>query len=167
MILKTLTLVGGMFGAAIFSQAPEFTQQYMQRLGGQIDALSLVLNDFDASARKADMTREEALASMGGSTFLENRRLDMRNTIERFEGLTLDQKVLAEATPLKRLLMPQHISDTELGKATYEDFEPALPLSLEGAVSAGGGYVLGWSLVAAILHFLKWPFRRRSKLKPI
>jgi hypothetical protein len=50
MILKTLTLVSGMFGAAIFSQFPEFTQQYMQRMGGQIDALGVVLHDFDASA---------------------------------------------------------------------------------------------------------------------
>jgi hypothetical protein len=167
MILKTFTLIGGMFGAAIFSQFPEFTQQYMQRMGGQIDALDVVLKDFDASADKASMTREQALASMGGTTFLENRRTDMRKTITRFEGLLNDRQQLSNASPLQRLIMPQHMRDGALGKATYDDFRPALPLSVEGAVSAGGGYVAGWSLIAAFLHFLKWPFRRRSKLKPV
>ena len=55
MIIKTLTLVGGMFGAATLSQFPEFTQQYMQRLGGQVDALSVVIQDFDPSAQKAQL----------------------------------------------------------------------------------------------------------------
>jgi hypothetical protein len=113
------------------------------------------------------MSRDVALASLGGSTFLDNRRTDMRNTIARFEALKLDQQQLANATPLQRLAMPHHLSDTVLGKATYDDFQPALPLTLEGAISSGGGYVFGWSLMAAFLHFLKWPFRRRSKLKPI
>jgi hypothetical protein len=156
-----------MFGAAIFSQVPEFTQQYMQRLGGQIDALTLVLDDFDASASNAGMTRDEALAAMGGTTFLESRRLDMRKTIARVDRLKADRTALIEATPIKRLAMPHRVADTKLAKRTYDDFRPALPFTLEGAIAAAGGYLVGWLSLTLLLSILIWPFRRRSKLKPL
>lgn len=162
MIIKTLTLVGGMFGAATLSQFPEFTQQYMQRLGGQVDALSVVIQDFDTSAQKAQMTRETALASMGGSVFLENRRNDMRNTIDRHEKLGDDLAMLTAATPIARVSMPHRLRDQALVRATYDTFRPALPLTLDGALSSGIGFVVGWSLIAALLRFLLWPFRRRK-----
>ena len=162
MIIKTLTLVGGMFGAATLSQFPEFTQQYMQRLGGQVDALSVVIQDFDASAENAQMTREAALASMGGTVFLENRRNDMRATIERHRRLGADLTALTAASPIARVSMPYRLRDQAVVRATYDTFRPALPLTLEGALSSGIGFVIGWSLVAAALHFLRWPFRRRK-----
>ncbi|AJE48072.1 DUF2937 family protein [Celeribacter indicus] len=159
-MLKALALAGGLLGAAIVSQFPEFTQQYTQRLGGQVEALEVVIEDFDASARRAEMTREEALASMGGSVFLENRRRDMRNTIDRHARLTADLAALRASGPLERLTMPQRVADTELALSTYHDFVPALPLSLAGGISALVGYGLGWGLVSALLAFLFWPFRR-------
>ena len=50
MILRALTLAGGLTGAAVSSQFPEFSQQYTQRLGGAVDALAVVVADFDAMA---------------------------------------------------------------------------------------------------------------------
>jgi hypothetical protein len=162
MIIKTLTLVGGMFGAAILSQFPEFTQQYMQRLGGQVDALSVVIDDFDRSASKADMTRLEALASMGGSVFMDNRRRDMRATISRHDRLSGDLQRLTDASPLERISMPHRLRDTTLISNTYTAFQPALPLNVEGGISAAGGFLVGWGSIAALLHFMLWPFRRRK-----
>ncbi|NVK46555.1 MAG: DUF2937 family protein [Rhodobacteraceae bacterium] len=161
-MLRALALSGGLLGAAVVSQFPEFTQQYTQRLGGQVEALQTVIADFDASATRAEMTREEALASMGGSVFLENRRRDMRNTIDRHARLSEDLSVLKEATPLERLTMPQRVADTVLARATYDDFRPALPLTLEGGISALVGYLGGWLAVSGVLALLAWPFRRRK-----
>ncbi|MEM5476708.1 DUF2937 family protein [Pacificibacter sp. AS14] len=161
MILKTLTLIGGMLGAATLSQFPEFTQQYMQRLGGQVDALSVVIQDFDTSAQKASLTREEALASMGGTVFLENRRNDMRATIARHRKLEDDLSALRGASPIARISMPHRLRDQAVVRATYDTFRPALPFTLEGALSSVIGYVFGWAFIAALLHFLMWPFRRR------
>lgn len=165
MIIKTLTLTGGLFGAAFVSQYPEFTQQYTQRLGGQVEALGVVLADFDASATRADMTRDEALASLGGSVFLENRRKDMRRTIARHTRLSGDLEVLREATPLQRLTMPQRVTDTELARATWGDFVPAMPLSLEGMIAGLAGFLGGYAVIAAFLKFLAWPFRRSKREK--
>lgn len=161
-MLRALTLAGGLLGAAVVSQFPEFTQQYTQRLGGQVEALELVIADFDASAAEAEMTREDALAAMGGSVFLENRRRDMRETISRHARLSDDLSVLRDATPLERLTMPQRVIDTKLAKATYENFVPALPLSIEGGISALAGYFGGYGLIAGILALIAWPFRRRK-----
>lgn len=161
-MLKTLALVGGLLGAAVVSQFPEFTQQYTQRLAGQVEALGTVIADFDASALRADMSRDEALASMGGSEFLENRRHDMRNTIARHDRLTGDLAALKVATPIERLTMPQRVADTELAIATYNDFVPALPFTVAGAISALVGYAAGWGLVTVILSILLWPFRRKK-----
>ena len=51
-MLKFLAIAGGLAGAAGLSQYPEFSQQYTQRLGGQVDALSEVVADFEASAMR-------------------------------------------------------------------------------------------------------------------
>lgn len=162
MITKTLTLIGGLMGAAFASQYPEFTQQYTQRLGGEVAALTTVVADFDASARKAEMSRDEALASMGGSVFLENRRADIRNTIARQERLSIDLQVLQAASPLERLTMPQRVADTPTARATWEQFRPALPLSLEGVIAAGVGFAFGYLLLSGLIFFLRWPFTRRK-----
>nr|WP_319250302.1 DUF2937 family protein [uncultured Celeribacter sp.] len=158
---RALTLAGGLLGAAVMSQFPEFTQQYTQRLSGRVDALEVVISDFDTSAKKADMSREEALASMGGSVFLENRRRDMRQTIARHSNLRADLQELRGASALERLTMPQRVTDTELALATWRDFTPALPLTLAGGISALVGYGLGWAAVAALVWGMLWPFRRR------
>lgn len=163
MIFKALTLIGGMFGAIIVSQFPEFTQQYTQRLGGQVEALSVVIADFDRSAGRAEMSRDEALASMGGSVFMENRRLDMRRTIDRHVRLSADQIALRTATPLQRLTMPNRLTDTDLARATWADFVPAMPLSIAGMISGFVGFIGGYLAVTAVLRVLLWPFRRRGK----
>ncbi|WP_460274963.1 DUF2937 family protein [Celeribacter sp. ULVN23_4] len=161
-MLRAIALAGGLLGAAVVSQFPEFTQQYTQRLAGQVEALRVVIADFDASAKKADMTREDALASMGGSVFLENRRRDMRATIDRYGRLSDDLVALRQASPLERLAMPQRVADTKLARATFDDFRPALPLTLEGGISAAAGYLGGWVLLSGLLALLLWPFRRRK-----
>ena len=50
--------------AIALSQFPAFSDQYVQRLGGQVDALSRVAAQFDASARAAGLTRDQALAML-------------------------------------------------------------------------------------------------------
>lgn len=164
-MIKIITVTAGLFAAACVSQFPEFTQQYTQRLAGQVEALSVVISDFDASALRAEMTREQALASMGGSTFLDNRRRDMRKTISRHDGLRDDLAYLRDATPMQRLIMPHRVADTQLAKATFDDYIPALPLSVEGLISGAAGYLIGYSVLAAFLHFLAWPFRRARRQK--
>ncbi|KAA9009905.1 DUF2937 family protein [Histidinibacterium aquaticum] len=159
MIIRMLALAGGLAGGAALSQYPEFTQQYVQRLGGQIDALTVVVEDFDATAERSGLTRDAALAQMTGTPFLDDRRADMTRTIRRYESLSEARVALDTATPMERLMLPHRMGDSETFRGTWEAFEPALPLTLPGAVAAGAGYLAGWLAVAGMLSLLALPFR--------
>ena len=160
-MIRILAVIGGLAGAAALSQYPAFTHAYVQRLGGQVDALAAVVADFDRSALNAGMTREEALADMQGTTFLDMHQADLRRTFRRYAVLSENLILLQEADPVTRLIMPHRMGDPETIAATWDDFEPGLQLTAPGAVSAGVGYLGGWAIVAALLAALAAPFRRR------
>lgn len=155
-------MVGGVSGAAGLSQFPEFSQQYLQRLAGKVDALAAVVADFDASAARHDLSREAALAELSGTAFLDDQQTNMRHNLVQYARLSDDLARLREASPLQRLTMPQRLGDTETLAAAWSDFRPAIPATLDGAVSAGVGYVAGWGLLAGLWSLLAWPFRRRA-----
>lgn len=163
MIIRMLAMAGGIAGAATLSQYPEFAQQYTQRLSGQLDALGVVVADFDATAARSGLSRDAALAQMTGTPFLDDRRADMTRAIRRYEDLTRSHTMLVTASPMERLLLPHRMADAELFQGTWEDFVPAMPLSAPGAVAATAGYVGGWSAVALALSLLAWPFRRARR----
>ena len=100
MILRSLALASGLTGAAAFSQFPEFSQQYVQRLGGAVDALAQVVDDFDKSASAEGMTRAQALDQMQGADFVERRRDDMERTFERHTALRADLETMSQALSL-------------------------------------------------------------------
>ena len=51
-------------GLASASQMPEFAQQYRQRLGGAVEELRVVVEDFDRDAQNSQMTRRQAIDSL-------------------------------------------------------------------------------------------------------
>ena len=57
MIFRTLALFGGIAGSVSLSQFPEFSQQYLQRLGGAVDELSATVEAVDKSAAETGATR--------------------------------------------------------------------------------------------------------------
>jgi hypothetical protein len=167
MIGKVLTLAGGLAGAAGLSQYPEFSQQYIQRLGGQVDALSVIVADFDRSATDNNLTREAALDQLQGTAFLAARKVDMQNAFARFDRLSADLTFLRLATPIERIAMPHRLADTETFNATWADFRPAVPLTAAGAVATGVGFVAGWGVLSLLLGLVLWPFRRvKTPRKP-
>ena len=59
-----LRLILALGFAVALSQFPAFSDQYVQRLGGQADALQKVAAEFDASADRAGLTRQAALEEL-------------------------------------------------------------------------------------------------------
>lgn len=162
-MLRIVALCGGLAGAAGLSQYPAFSEAYLQRLAGQVDALTQVVQDFDTSALEAGLGREAALQQMTGSDFLIARQRDMRATFARHARLSDNLIALREATQLQRMTMPQRLTDAETFAATWSDFQPALPLSAAGAVSASAGFLAGWAGFSTIMALLARPFRRRRR----
>lgn len=166
MILRALALAGGLLGGAAASQFPEFSQQYTQRLGGAVDALAEVVADFDASASSAGLTRAAALEQMQGTDFLDSRRRDMTRTFERYDSLRADLGVLESAGPFMRAYHAARMTDGDVARAAMAAFEPAVPITMPGAVFAGTGFLAGSIAVWAVLRVLFWPFRRRRASAP-
>ncbi|MDF3414285.1 DUF2937 family protein [Sulfitobacter sp. M57] len=162
MILRSLTLAGGIAGAAAVSQFPEFSQQYAQRLGGAVDALAEVVADFDASAAAVGLERETALAQMQGSAFLERRQADMTRTFTRFERLRVDLAALEGQGPFMRAYHLPRLRDAEIARAAWVAYQPAVPLNFAGVSFALVGFLLGAAALGGVLKLLFWPFRRRS-----
>ena len=127
-MFKIIAPTGGLVGGASLSQYPELAQQYMQRLAGQVDALTIVVNDFEASAMRSGLTRTQAFNQMTGTQFLADRQADMRRTFARHAVLSDNLATLREASAMSRLTMPQKLTDVATFQNTWADFQPAVPV---------------------------------------
>jgi hypothetical protein len=161
MILRSMALAGGLAGAATTAQFPEFSQQYMQRLGGAVDALGEVVADFDASAAASDLSREAALAQLQGTDFLERRRADMTRSINRYTQLRTDLALLEGQGPFMRAYHASRFTDPEIARAAWAAFQPAVPIGFAGLSFAGVGFVVGVLAISLLAGMLRMPFRRR------
>ncbi|TCS02138.1 DUF2937 family protein [Rhizobium sp. BK418] len=97
---RVATLVVGLAGGTFFSQAPEFAQQYRQRIGGAIDELKIIVDDFTKQAADHHLDRRQALDIYARSPddFLRDRGLSMCRTLERYERLVTQQSNLGAAS---------------------------------------------------------------------
>ena len=156
--LRTIILACGFAGALGAAQFPAYSQQYMQRLGGAVQALEGVVVDFDKSAAVLGLSRQEALGQMQGTAFVEARRADMQATFVRYETLRADLAALEGLGPFMRAYHAHHMTDRKLARGAWQSFEPALPLSLASLLFALGGFAVG-GLAASVLMRLCGPRR--------
>jgi hypothetical protein len=135
-------MLGGFLLAIALSQFPEYAQQYTQRLGGAVDELRVLVQDFDRAATDSGLTRSDALGRFAttGDTFIQGRGTSMERTFARY-------------------------LDTEIGARTLDNFQPAVPVTMEGFAYAAAGLLLGYLLTSGLLRFLMLPFRRRRRLR--
>jgi Protein of unknown function (DUF2937) len=162
---RSLAILGGLALAVLLSQFPEYAQQYTQRLGGAVDELRTITTEFDSAATAAGLTRQQALAHYAQSpdSFLEGRGGSMTATFARYDQLSLTLAELRQAGPLQRLEHLPDYLDSDVGKRTLDDFQPALPETNEGLLYALAGLVLGYVIVSALISLLLLPFRRWSR----
>jgi hypothetical protein len=169
MILRAITLAGGLTAGAGLSQFPEFSQQYAQRLGGAVDALGEVVADFDASAAAEGLDRAGALKQMTGTDFIERRRVDMETTFERHAGLSADLEALTGAGPFMRAYHATRFRDRDVATAAWQAYQPAVPLNMAGAIFAGIGFfagLIGLSALFSMIRALFGAMRKAPKADP-
>lgn len=156
MIARALTLAAGLTGAASLSQFPEFSQQYMQRLGGAVDELGrqVARYEIDAGAEGLPlMTYLQRLAAEG--PLARKQAANMASDIARHEELVQALQSLQGAGPFMRAKLATHIGDRAVAERALKAFKPALPLTFEGITFAGAGFFAGWLVLGMGLWFLK------------
>ena len=141
---KTITLAFAGAGLALFSQAPEFTQQYRQRLGGAVEELKAVVDDFDRDASRSSLKREQALDEMlkSPTPFSRDRGRSMSGTLARFENLSQQLQGMDRADSVVRPLLVLRAPDIQVVQGAWRSFNPAVPLNTPGLVYGGIGALI-------------------------
>ncbi|MGR9498947.1 DUF2937 family protein [Rhizobium leguminosarum] len=151
-IARIIAVVAGLAGGTVFSQAPEFAQQYRQRIGGAIDELRVIVEDFNAQAAEHHLDRQQALNAYARSSddFLRDRGVSMRSTITRYETLMSQQLHLGTAAPVAKPFVLLQDADDVVFANTWRDFVPGVPVSFAGLVWGAIGFIGGWIVVALL-----------------
>jgi hypothetical protein len=162
MLSKVITLAGGVAGAVSFSQFSEFSQQYIQRMGGAVDELSRFVAEFDADAAELGLSREAALVELAAGGDMGRARAEtVAATITRQTRLEANLMVLERAGPFTRAYEMRRFSDSEIAARAWEAYKPAVPFTFEGGVFAGAGFLSGFGLIGGLMGLLRRVFRRR------
>jgi hypothetical protein len=159
---RSLSVAGGLILAVVLSQFPEYAQQYQQRLGGAVDELHVITADFDNAATGAGLTRDEALARYAHApdAFIAGRGTNMAATFARYAQLSAALARMRGADPWQRLRLLPAYFDGDIAERTLDDFKPALPVTEEGLLYAGAGFLLGYLATSVLFLLAVLPFRR-------
>ncbi len=159
-LLRRLALAVGLACGLLGTQAPEFGQQYRQRLAGAVDELSRVVGTFDAEAHDEGVSPDKAIERLetNGDTLARERGHDMADDKARLDRLKDALAAFAEGAPVKRLFAFFESYDSSVARRAWSDFTPAVPTTLEALVIGLGCAVAGW----VATHLVFWPVRRRA-----
>ncbi|HTL67444.1 MAG TPA: DUF2937 family protein [Lacunisphaera sp.] len=137
-------------GAVLFSQLPEFMQQYLQRLGGHLDEARRNLRQFEDTAGQAGLTLDRFVAQTAANHDPAVAKLSgvMTQAAARVDELAAAQAALTRAAVWERpFVFVRHV-DTDIAAATWHVFKPAVPTTPEGLVYA----LTGMLVLLALYH---------------
>ena len=162
-LLRRLALAVGVVCGLAATQAPEFAQQYRQRLAGAVDELQRVVSTFDAEAAAKNLTPDEAIRRLqiNVDPLARERGRDMADDKARLNQLQDALTSFLSGGPVKRLATFFADFDAGVASRAWGDFEPAVPTTAEGFIVGGTAWILGW----AATHLAAWPLRRRAALR--
>jgi len=159
---RFLAFILGVAGALIASQGPGFTLQYMQNVQGRVDELTTIVESQEAEIREYGYTRETAMNECKTATdLLDAFCSNYRMAVERLEYLTIHLTELEDATDYVRPLVLARSYDRDIAMSVREQFEPAVPATIDGAVYAAGGFAVAWGLPLLIFSILGGMFGGR------
>lgn len=142
--------------AALFGQAPEFAQQYAQRLGGAIDELDRIVMHFDEDSRRSGYDRSGAIALMGRNQeqLVRDQATRMSDTIDRLANLRAQQSAMNQPGSFTRVAAFANGYDQDIASRTWRDFQFALPISVDAMLFMGAGFIFSllllWSAAAGL-----------------
>jgi hypothetical protein len=141
-------------GAVLFAQAPEFMQQYLQRLGGHLAEARRQLAEFEQIARHAGRTLHELIAQYAANADASVVALGrvLENTETRVAALAAAETALREASVWERPFVFLRHVDWEIARATGSVFKPAVPTTMEGLLYALAGMVVLLGLYHGLLR---------------
>ncbi|ODN72338.1 DUF2937 family protein [Methylobrevis pamukkalensis] len=154
-------ILAGVFVAVGFAQSPEFSQQYFQRIGGAIDALRPIAQNFYDAVEAEGADRAAALARLqrDGASVEDAAGRSTVYAVDRYEDLQRQRAAMQDAGPIGRVAALVAYPDPELLSKTWDDFAPAVPTTPAGLAIAAAGFAAGWTGAFAIGRSFRRPRR--------
>ena len=111
-------------GALVFSQLPEFFQQYLQRLGGHLDEARRQLGQFQQTAAQSGLTLDRLIADTRAQSEPAVAQLGqvMANTVARVNELQASEAALRGASLWSRPFIFFRHLDPAIAHATWSAF---------------------------------------------
>lgn len=133
-------------GAFACSQVPLFYQQYTQRLAGHVAEAELQVMFLQETAARSGKTLEAYIGKFLSQTdtdFIAQGHL-MEGMVTRLSSLKEAYGALVHATPWWKPYYFARYSQTDIAEAAFRDFSPGLSLTLESALYACVGMLVGY-----------------------
>ncbi|GLS44511.1 DUF2937 family protein [Methylobacterium brachythecii] len=169
-VIRTFGLALGLIGAAIAAQAPEFAQQYAQRLGGAIEELRRQIATLDADAQATGNTRDSAIENLrkNADALVARRGEAVRGDVERFKALDAQkQEIDSASSPLGKTVAVVRNPDMAVARAAYRDYQPAVPTTTDGLVAGLVGFLAAWGGWRIIADLGRGMGRRARRSPPV
>ena len=167
MFFRAMTLAVGIAGATAFSQFPEYSQQYTQRLAGAVDELSGIVAMFDGDAAELGLTRDAALDQMEAAGGMAAARAgSMRYVFERHRRLSSDLNSLRSKSQVWQAAQIWRMTDLDVARKAWDDFRPALPITADGIGYGVAGLLAGLGLMGGIGALFRALWGHRGNRKP-
>jgi hypothetical protein len=137
-------------GAILFSQVPEFIQQYLQRLGGRLDEARHQLAQLAATAAQSGLSLDQLAARTAADSDPAVARVGtfLRSVAGRVDQLAAAEAAIRNASFWTRPLVFARYFDPAIARSTAAVFKPAVPTTVEGAFYA----LAGMGLILALYH---------------
>ena len=149
-------------GAVVFSQIPEFMQQYLQRLGGHLDEARRQLLRFQQAAAQSGLSLDGLIGHTTANADPAVAKLSevMTEAVTRVDTLATAQAAMQGASLWSRPFVFLRHADPAIARGTWAIFKPAVPTTLEGLVYA----LFGMLVLIAIYHLgIKYPIARARR----
>ncbi len=141
--------VSGAGGGMGLSQAPAFTQAYLQRLGGHLDEARRSLDLVERGVLVPELTDIEREQAARGFT-------------DRVAELEATYSSIADASPLMQPVLMMRHADADIARRAWEAFTPAVPVDAPSLIWTGVGVLLAL-LVYELFKAPAAVVRRRRK----
>ena len=148
-----------LLGAILFSQIPEFIQQYVQRLGGHLDEARRQLAQLRDIASQTGLTLDQLAARTAADPDLAVAQLGthLHRVGARVHDLGAAEAAIRGASIWTRPFVFARYADPAIARSTWAVFKPAVPTTIEGLVYALAGVLF---MLGLYYGGVKYPCRR-------
>lgn len=165
---KLLDRVLCVLGVVVFSQAPEFMQQYLQRLGGHLAEARRHLAEFENVARQTGQTLDHLITTSKANTDLAIAKLGdvMDAAGTRVAELSAAEAAIRDASPFTRPFAFFRHVDSSIAQDAWTIYQPAVPTTIEGLMYAAVGMVFMLGLYYGLIRYpIERVYARRQARK--